>query len=219
MRTVAYLGIDAVDLPNLRACVENWPNSAGCNSASPSIDNGTCKGLVANLLARGILTTIATPTRAPECKYPTTALANPHWGGRRRRTPITHLLLVSMALLRVQLFCRRRGLAAILGWIRRHQATVHRYEKFATRQKSAELLESFFRLRIWFYTAFRHCLFDSLVLSVLLTSKQIPCTLVIGVSTKPFAAHAWVQIDECVLNDTIEHILLFTPIFAVGDCK
>jgi hypothetical protein len=39
----------------------------------------------------------------------------------------------------------------------------------------------------------------------------------IGVSTKPFIAHAWVQSDDRVLNDTTEHVQMFTPILAAGE--
>jgi hypothetical protein len=38
----------------------------------------------------------------------------------------------------------------------------------------------------------------------------------IGVSTKPFLAHAWVQMSELVLNDTAEHVQTFTPLLAIG---
>lgn len=77
------------------------------------------------------------------------------------------------------------------------------------------MLNSFLRLRLFFYTAHRRCLFDSLVLTAFLTKTGVPCTFVIGVSTKPFLAHAWVQIGETVLNDTAEHIQMYTPIFSV----
>ena len=77
-------------------------------------------------------------------------------------------------------------------------------------------LTSFLWLRALCYTAQRRCLFDSLVLSVYLTREKIPCTFVIGVATKPFLAHSWVQIGESVLNDTAERVQDFKPILSVG---
>ena len=77
-------------------------------------------------------------------------------------------------------------------------------------------LASFLWLRTWCYTAQRRCLFDSLVLSVYLTRGMVPCTFVIGVATKPFLAHSWVQIGEHVLNDTAEHTQDFKPILSIG---
>ncbi len=60
------------------------------------------------------------------------------------------------------------------------------------------------------------CLFDSLVLTVYLTKGMVSCVLVIGVTSKPFLAHSWVQIGESVLNDTAEHVQTFEIILSVG---
>jgi hypothetical protein len=35
---------------------------------------------------------------------------------------------------------------------------------------------------------------------------------VMGVSGRPFAAHCWVQVGDRVVNDTLDHVILFTPI-------
>ena len=79
-----------------------------------------------------------------------------------------------------------------------------------------ERLASFLWLRIWCYTARQRCLFDSLVLTVYLTKAKIPCTFVIGVASKPFLAHSWVQIGDSVLNDTAEHTQNFKTILSIG---
>ena len=39
--------------------------------------------------------------------------------------------------------------------------------------------------------------------------------LVFAVMTRPFAAHCWVQLDETVLNDRLDHVRKFTPILVV----
>jgi hypothetical protein len=218
MRAATYLGIDAEHARILRACIENWPNFKSCDPDLNCANNPAFDVLVADLLARGILTTVPADARSWEFECPTTAWANPTWGAAHR-IPIAHLLLFSTSSLRVLLRRKGRDLAALFGWIRRRQAAIQRNENSSGRQIDSELLQSFFRLRIWFYTAYRHCLVDSLILSVYLTRRMVPCTLVIGVSTRPFAAHAWVQIGDCVLNDTVEHVLTFTPILAVGDPK
>jgi hypothetical protein len=199
--------------------VENWPNSPKSESAFKVTDSSRFKELLADLLARGILTAVVTPARSPKFNYPRTASTNPRWGAAIHRIPISDLLLLFISLIQVIIRSRGRRLASLLAWIHRRQTAIHRNKESFTLQENLESLESFFRLRIWFYTAFRHCLFDSLVLSVFLTRRMVPCTFVIGVSTKPFAAHAWTQIGDCVLNDTIEHVLSFTPILAVGDCN
>jgi len=219
MRAAAYLGIDAEHARILRACIENWPNFKRCDSDSNCANNPAFDVLVADLLSRGILTPAPTKTHLLDFECPTTGWTNPNWGAARHHVPISHLLLFSTSSLWVLLRRRGRGLASLLAWVGHHQAAIQRNENSSGREIDSELLQSFFRLRIWFYTAYRHCLLDSLVLSVYLTKRMVPCTLVIGVSTRPFAAHAWVQIGECVLNDTVEHVLTFTRTLAVGDPK
>jgi hypothetical protein len=216
MRAVTYLGIGAEHLPNLRACIDNWPNFQTCDLDSKCTDNQSFQELVANLLARGIVTTAPAKARSSNLPRSATALTNADWGVLHR-IPITHLLYFCGSLLWVLLRREPRRLASLLGWIRRQQAAVRRNAGSPNRQMAGDLLASFFRLRIWFYTAHRYCLFDSLVLSVFLTRWRVPCTLVIGVSTKPFRAHAWVQIGDCVLNDTAEHVQTYSPILAIGD--
>jgi hypothetical protein len=122
-----------------------------------------------------------------------------------------------MALLAVTTRHQDKRLAPLLGWLHHRQSAVRRHGNSVTYKEIMRLLASFFRLRIWFYTADRRCLFDSLVLSNFLSRKQIPCTFVIGVSTKPFRAHSWVQMGAVVLNDTAEHVQTFTPILAIGE--
>jgi Transglutaminase-like superfamily len=219
MRAVTYLGIDAEHLPDLSARIENWPNSKACDLDTKCTDSPSFQELVANLLARGIVTTVPAKARLSDLPRPATVLTNADWGPARHRIPITHLLHFCTSLLWVLLRRRPRSLASLLSWIGRQQAAIRRNEAFPNRQIAGGLLTSFFRLRIWFYTAYRYCLFDSLVLSVFLTLRRVPCTLVIGVSTKPFAAHAWVQIGDCVLNDTVEHVQTFAPILAIGNCS
>ncbi len=73
----------------------------------------------------------------------------------------------------------------------------------------------FLRMRPWIYTAVDACLLDSLVLRDFLRRSGVHSTLVIGINTKPFAAHAWVQYGSQVLNDDAEHVLQFTPIITI----
>jgi hypothetical protein len=64
--------------------------------------------------------------------------------------------------------------------------------------------------RLW--SAENKCLPRSLALANALRSAGGAARLVIGVRLNPFAAHAWVQDGTIVLNDTVDHVLLFTPI-------
>jgi hypothetical protein len=59
------------------------------------------------------------------------------------------------------------------------------------------------------------CLPYSIALARHLRQHQIAVDLVFGVRVDPFAAHAWVQRDGMVLNDTLEHARSFQPILVL----
>lgn len=64
--------------------------------------------------------------------------------------------------------------------------------------------------RLW--SAENKCLPQSIGLAMALREAGAAARLVIGVRLRPFAAHAWVQDRETILNDTLDHVLLFTPV-------
>ena len=56
------------------------------------------------------------------------------------------------------------------------------------------------------------CLHDSLTLILVLRSRGVLARWVIGVRVRPFAAHAWVQVGDLVLDDEHFRVGQFTPI-------
>jgi hypothetical protein len=81
--------------------------------------------------------------------------------------------------------------------------------------RARALVERFFRLRVFFFTSTRECLFDSLTLLNFLSRYGIFADWVFGVQARPFAAHCWVQLEDIVFNDTVEHVSGYTPIMTV----
>jgi hypothetical protein len=91
-----------------------------------------------------------------------------------------------------------------------------RPSKIKTTLSQVQAHMSYFQtLRPLIYTNKDACLFDSLVLFHFLHTSQIDCDLVIGVTTKPFQAHSWIQWNSTVLNDSLEHVQHYKPIFSV----
>lgn len=78
-----------------------------------------------------------------------------------------------------------------------------------------DALDSFRQLRTWTYTAHGACLFDSFVLTFFLHHYNVLPTFVIGIRTKPFIAHAWVQVGDTVLDERVEALKSLTPILVV----
>lgn len=66
--------------------------------------------------------------------------------------------------------------------------------------------------RIW--NTVDQCLPRGIILYTLLRRLGFAPAMVIGVSL-PFAAHCWVQIDDCVVSDDLDRVRSFTPIFAL----
>lgn len=64
-------------------------------------------------------------------------------------------------------------------------------------------------------SVYDQCLPRSLVLTHALRQRGAQARLILGVTGSPFAAHAWVQEDGCVLNDRVDQVGLFTPILVV----
>ena len=67
------------------------------------------------------------------------------------------------------------------------------------------------QLRPYYPRAF-NCLFDSVALRCFLETYGIFTHCIIAVKDEPFEAHAWLQKDNVVLNDTLEKTSLFSPI-------
>jgi hypothetical protein len=82
-------------------------------------------------------------------------------------------------------------------------------------QAVRDLVNVFRRLNMFVYTSHDRCLLDSLILANFLFQYGVPVTWVIGVATRPFSAHCWVQFHELVVNDALEHAKRFSPILVV----
>jgi Transglutaminase-like superfamily len=214
LRGDTYLGIDAQHLSHLRNCIVNWPESDRHGRHAEHHNSSASESLIADLLARKILSTLPTVRHSGVPMNVTTAQTLAP-AVMRKRIPAVHIVQFASALLLVAVHLKNGRLESLLDWLHQRQSCV-RSEDAAAGQDLIRQLASFRWLRTWCYTTQRHCLFDSLVLSVYLTFAMIPCALVIGVTTKPFLAHAWVQRGASVLNDTAEHVRDFKCILSVG---
>ncbi len=85
-------------------------------------------------------------------------------------------------------------------------------ESEAELERIRELVEVFRILKVLFYTAKDHCLFDSLTLVEFLSFYKIYPLWVFGVQMGPFGAHCWVQDGDFIYNDSPDHTGSFTPI-------
>lgn len=76
-------------------------------------------------------------------------------------------------------------------------------------------VSAYMHMRPFVLTARDRCLHDSLTLIRFLAARALFPNWVIGVRTRPFAAHSWVQSGNMVLNDLHENVRAFHPILVV----
>jgi len=82
-------------------------------------------------------------------------------------------------------------------------------------ERLRQLIAVFADLRPYLFGWRDACLFESFVLSEFLARHGIFPSWVFGVQARPFGAHCWLQLDDIVLNDTVERVSAYMPIMAV----
>lgn len=82
-------------------------------------------------------------------------------------------------------------------------------------QHTIELVCLFRRLRPLAFTAKDQCLFHALALVRFLAFYDVFPVWVVGVRTRPWAAHSWVQKGNLLLDANPEHVCEYTPILSV----
>lgn len=78
-----------------------------------------------------------------------------------------------------------------------------------------ELVAHFRYLRPWAFASRGQCLLHALTLVRFLTLFDVHATWIVGVTTRPWAAHSWVQHGASVLDGIPEHVLPYHPIMIV----
>lgn len=81
--------------------------------------------------------------------------------------------------------------------------------------RARQLVDIFGRLRVFLFSHREECLHDSLALLEFLARYEVLPRWVFGVRARPFVAHCWVQYEDIVFNDTVEHVTSYTPIMVV----
>lgn len=105
---------------------------------------------------------------------------------------------------------KRATLATILSKVEQRKSTAGG----AAPSAAPDMVASFLAVRRML-GAHDKCLRWSLAMINYLAAKGHFPSLVFGVRLRPFAAHAWVQSEDTVLNDHLEHVKLYTPILAI----
>ena len=212
LRNNQYLGVGGTESNALADQIEGWPVSP--ESAGECATSVTLAALTQRLVSRGLLTH-ASSERLPDLRLVEAsasldvALADSGITARRLGR-----FLQSAATAALWLRCRSLHSIATAVAARRERQRIP-----APDARSLEAMTSgtaaYERLRPFVFSAQHECLHDSLALVGFLATEGVFPRWVIGVRTRPFGAHSWVQSGGTVLNDLHENVRRFRPILVV----
>jgi Transglutaminase-like superfamily len=214
--TQRYVGLARPEVDRLRSIVDGWPTAETIITADGSYAKSTAE-IAESLVKVGVLTQDSCKSKPPsvvtnearESKQ-ITGLVSPVPRIRRG-----HLLAFMRSWAWATIRLRHSRMSTLVHDVRLLQSSIANKGRAVSEGELLVHLTAFVRLRSWFYTAQNKCLLDSLVLTVFLFKYGIVSNWVFGVRPKPFQAHCWVQYQQFVLNDSLEHMELYTPILKV----
>jgi len=208
-----YLGIAGAQLAALCQCVVGWPDATP-ERASPVTRAGFDTFLKPLLDQRMLAPADTTSQPVLVLEEPQQSLDAAH---DTQNSPSNWRDLLTMAWCApvTAIWLKRRCLADIATGISRLRPNDSSHEKQANPNRMREAVVAYMRLRPFLFTAHDQCLHDSLTLVRFLATRRLFPSWVIGVRTRPFAAHSWVQYGPIVLNDVHEHARDYKPILVV----
>jgi transglutaminase superfamily protein len=208
-----YLALEDARASSLGGLVAGWPVQA-THALSAAQETGS--RIVANMLKRGLLTLERSHGKefaSPPVAAPVDSAIGPA-DAAEMALRLSHFSSFVVALTTAWWHLRRRSMEWIVQDVRRRRASVAACEgehELAIRQ-SARVFD---RLRSFTYDARDACLFDSLAMLYFLLGEGFQPQWVIGVRSSPtFTAHSWLQYGGTVLNDSVDHVSVYSPIMA-----
>lgn len=116
---------------------------------------------------------------------------------------------LGLATVRAMRALRRSGLEAAL----RHLGLAKSHgQKSTASSQLPELLCAYWAIRRAFRQGRLDCLERSLILSWMLVGAGLKPVLCFGIVQMPFRAHAWVEIDDVVVNDSVDSVRNYSVI-------
>ncbi len=209
----AYLGIDGAQCGAFADRVDGWPRIPGSVRECTTFE-ATNRTLL-SLLERGLL------THAPSKQLPhatveeVTSSLNAEDNSPNAGIGTRRLARFLRSAAQTTLWLRCRSLQAIATAVQDRRDRLQSPSTPCSLESVRTATSAYERLRPFAFSAHKNCLHDSLALVGFLASEGAFPRWVIGVKTRPFGAHAWVQLGATVLNDQHEMVRQFRPILVV----
>lgn len=213
-----YSGIDREQATALKGVVAGWEaHELNTGAITDGMFGEQTRSVVAEaLFERGLLTESekdgkkAIPTRAGR---PTADLLA-EYESSAPSVRILHVIRFVKSYVYAVNSLRELSLAEIANRIDTHKRSIAPQATCGDVAEVRRLVRIYIHLRPFFFRASDQCLLDSLVLVEFLRCYNIFPNWVIGVSTDPFRAHSWLEVNQLVINDQVHHVNKYVPIMA-----
>jgi hypothetical protein len=211
-----YYGLGLLESATLSPLVANWPGVAdGPVSHDRPASREAAKKYVAALSRLELLSATEPLRHVPVAQVttPLTSIGEELSGGSRPSVAQVATFFWSYRWARNSV--RQCSLDEITHAVTMMRIPSERPVPMASDSDLVRLISAFRTLRPLAMTANGECLIHSLALLKFLARYYLFPTWIIGVRFRPWRAHSWVQMQECVLDSTPEKVCEFTPILAV----
>ena len=206
-----YFGLGGAGVLALPQFVSNWPgrDTGGRNGSEMEVPRAEVDRVADGLIQRGLLCRSRNESPPRRTCVPPLSVDLPKSVLEARRSLRTvDLIYFATACVRALWLIKRLPLETIASRVtaaRRNEGPLELVEVFG-------LVQVFRRLRRLFFSEKDRCLLSALALVLFLRHYGHFPLFVIGVKTRPFAAHSWVQQGELLLEGDPASICHFVPI-------
>lgn len=219
LRGNRYLGVGRDHSRAMASLVDDWPaGDRPEHTPSHCTVNAAVRVVAKRLLAQGLLTPGASSGQPRSPLAEADASLDFEFAPPGSAIGPARVLRFAQHAALTSLWLRFRSLQSIAQTVTARRARPGRLAVHSGSHPSDPLQASatvYDRLRPFALTARDRCLHDSLSLVGFMASEGFFPHWVIGVRTRPFSAHSWVQSGGTVLNDQHEHVRRFSPILVV----
>lgn len=215
VRNDRYIGIDSSDNAELCAHVGGLPPTINAGSNGSHSAGASNSPFIAELLKSGLIQNHGAQRLLPETGTLRRAESVLIEGYTRQRTKLTAADVAS------GIHAMTKA-AILLRWLSFEQ-NILRLHRIHSRKGSGEFdldrarraVLKFRKLRPIMYADHDACLFSSLAMHEFLARRGLFPRVVLGVATRPFSAHCWLQHDTVVVNDELERVNEYSPILCI----
>jgi hypothetical protein len=209
-----YLGLGVKNAQELAALAANWPQVSVEAQPFEALARENAVAHLAAFIQAGLLSCdppeVAFNSSTVDLTGQLTSIGLQHQAETTIR--LHHIIDFARACLWAKSALRSRTLYSIACEL---NAIKTKASSTVDLQRTVELVCIFRRLRPYAFESEDRCLFHALALLHFLYRYRSYPTWVIGVCARPWAAHSWLQLNNCILDSSPEDVCSFTPILAI----